>query len=369
MNSPATKLKVLLLQMEFPKWRKARHWSYTVQLALEEGLKAHGVECFTITTPWLSRARQLCQGKKFDQVWIEIVHQPLDEELLEWISSLAPVRLGLVGESLEYSAEECRLSTVFAPRKALVCGRLRHLTHVLAVDEHDVEQINSQRLASAMWWPQAVPERFVIKGDPSVPSQAAFICGAMYGARVGWFNHPDLKSLFAKQRSPEAGTLYPFLFNALHAIVAHNPRWMGGREVIGLEAYLSALRHLRERCFARWLQGMRSGCAVVNLPSCVKAYAGRVVESMAAGVPVVSWEIPNRPRTKALFENGSEIVLYSGDDPAELAAHIRRIRVEPQFSRRLADSARRKLMRFHTTEQRVREVLHWLGSGAVPTYN
>jgi glycosyltransferase involved in cell wall biosynthesis len=114
---------------------------------------------------------------------------------------------------------------------------------------------------------------------------------------------------------------------------------------------------------------MQRGSAVVNLPANVKAYAGRVVEAMAAGRPVISWEVPHRPRTRALFEDGEEILLYPRSEPAQLADHIRRILSEPEFSARVVENARRKVRQFHTVEHRVGQFLEWISTGTEPVYS
>jgi glycosyltransferase involved in cell wall biosynthesis len=129
------------------------------------------------------------------------------------------------------------------------------------------------------------------------------------------------------------------------------------------------LRIIRRQAFAQWISGLQAGCAVVNLPHFVKTYAGRVVEGMAAGRPVISWEIPDRPRNTALFEANREILLFSRDVPTQLAEHIRHIRREPGFAQQLVERARRKLRRFHTLEKRVQHILRWLEAGDEPDYD
>ena len=61
-------LRVLCLFLEFNRWHRARSWTYSPQLGLEEGLRANGVRYMTVTTPWLPRVRELCGDQRFDQV-------------------------------------------------------------------------------------------------------------------------------------------------------------------------------------------------------------------------------------------------------------------------------------------------------------
>ena len=61
---------VLLLPFEFTTWKRASHWTYAIQLGLEEGFTSNNVDFFTIpvfegipsSSPesWLYYARQFC---------------------------------------------------------------------------------------------------------------------------------------------------------------------------------------------------------------------------------------------------------------------------------------------------------------------
>ena len=42
---------------------------------------------------WLAKARILCDGMRFDQAWVEAVHNPLSDGFLSWLESAAPIRL------------------------------------------------------------------------------------------------------------------------------------------------------------------------------------------------------------------------------------------------------------------------------------
>lgn len=365
-----TKLRVLLLQLEFPTWNIARSWSYSAQLGIEEGLAANGVQFFTITTPWFSRARELCTGKQFDQVWLDIArHEELDETWLQWVAGLAPVRIGFMPESLEYYPEECAEWPQVAVVKQRAEERLKYVTHVVSCDEKDAVEINARGLVPAIWWPQAVPKRFIRERVATSPiNKYAVFYGSIYGERSDWLEHPALKGLLIHPHSSESNTIYPALFEALHVPLRGPRRSKLMVRMRLLPAYLYFLRRIRRRCFARWLKALQNGCAVVNLPHRVKTYAGRVVEGMAAGRPVISWEIPARPQNKALFEDGREILLYSKNDPSQLAAHIQRILSEPRLGQRIAANALLKLKRFHTVEERVRQILNWVATGETPIY-
>jgi glycosyltransferase involved in cell wall biosynthesis len=361
------RLRVLLVQLEFTTWRRARHWSYAPQLGFEDGLRANGVECFTVLTPWLPHLPEICAGQRFDQVWVEIVHNDLSETILEWLARCAPVRVGFVGESLSYTEETYLLAPHLRTRRAQVEHRLGYLTHVLAVDEADVADIEARRLARAMWWVTAVPRRFIAARLPPPVSTPAAFTGAVYGERERWLAAPELSGLIVHQPSPDEGTLHPQLFDLLHRVLpvglrgVRPARWL-------LPAYLHALRALRRRSFARWIEAMRGACAVVNLPSWIQAYPGRVFEGMAAGRPVISWAIPDRPRTTALFENDVEVLFFDRTDPKALAARISQVLADPRWAAGIAAHARDTLLRFHTAEGRTAQILDWLADGREPSY-
>ena len=115
------------------------------------------------------------------------------------------------------------------------------------------------------------------------------------------------------------------------------------------------------------MEGLQKSFAQVNLPSIYKCYAGRVVESMAAGRPVISWA-PPRERTRALFAPGHEIELFEREDANGLAQAILRLQENPEAARQMAEQARLKVLRHHTVEVRMRQVLDWLARGDLPNY-
>jgi Glycosyl transferases group 1 len=398
------KLRVLLVQWEHPTWQLARQWSYGWHLGIEEGLHANGIEFVTLTTTWLSHARKICAAKQFDQVWInDVTHLgndgEIDEPCLEWLASLAPVRIGFIMETARYSPEEYEAFPNLMRYEHTIRTNMKYATHVVAADERDVDELGSNYKIPAIWLPVPVPERCIADQVSTLPTQGAIFRGAIYGSRAMFLRHPNLENLLAYQVSPENHTIYPTLFDALPMHRYHrgltrrisrmrsivlgksetNVEKMPGYPYMACAErnspfpahflyplYLHLLRHIRRQSYSMWLKGLQSGCAVINLPSLFKGYSGRVVEGMAAGCPVISWEIPDRPQTRALFGDGVEILLYS--NPTQLATQIQRVLSNPGFGQWIAENARRKLKRFHTTETRVRQILTWVKTGASPRY-
>jgi glycosyltransferase involved in cell wall biosynthesis len=374
--------KILFIPLEFLTWGMARHFSHGFSLGFEDGFKAHGLDFLTLPalcsrstgmhddsrSYWLDRARALCRGMDFDQVWVEVVHSHLDDDLLEWISGLAPVRVALVGESLEYEVQVKAEAPHLLARKSLVEKRLAAFTHCLAADEKDADSLSRGNSVKTMWWASVVSERFIGKvWNPHAEPRAIF-AGSVYGERKSWLSDPALMRLLVHQSIPPEEAAFAARFDELHARLT-------GYLDAGAEAtwekvsgYLTPLRHIRQENFANWIKSLANGVAVVNLPSFFHGYAGRVVEAMAAGRPVVSWQVPSRPRNLALFEDGKDILLFRGDDRGKLREHLERLVAEPDYGRRIAANATRKLWLFHTMEKRIGQVLEWIETDREPDY-
>ncbi|MEW6658114.1 MAG: glycosyltransferase [Thermodesulfobacteriota bacterium] len=402
-------LKILLLMLEFPTWKLARSWSYGTGLGIEEGFAAHGVQYLTITTPWFDRAREICAGRQFDQVWLDIGrHDHLDESWLEWIATLAPVRVGLIAESIFCHSGEDAIQPQFLKWQQNVIQRLKYVTHVVTCDEKDVDHLNGMTSVPAMWWPMCVPPR-ILKASKGGGNDFAVFYGRIYPKRAkwlinpelekwlaepisgsnglsssfmskvkyrflesfmkgrsswwAWLKHPELRDIFVNFPSPERYTAYPLLFNGLHLAVRAFNRTGSPNCDKALSWYLPMLRLTRRACYAQWLRALEVGCAMVNLPHYVKTYASRVVEGMAVGRPVISWEIPDRPMNKALFEDGKEILLFQANDPVQLATQIHRVLKDPQLRTRLVANAFKKMKQFHTWDIRIGQIFRWIDTG------
>lgn len=362
-------LRVLLILLEFPVWKRARPLSYCLQFAYEEGFAAHGIDCDIAATPFLRHARTQLSGRRYDQVWLEAFHTECSADDLGWISELAPVRVGMIGESLEYSEEE--LTTVvphFRNIRSTIEERMKYLTHVLACDEEDADRINASGMAAGAWWPQAVPARCIRDSDAAPILATAAFGGVPYGKRAQFVDNPDLKDFMRRLPPAENHTVLPDLFNTLNDATSRLLDTDYAEAGMLLSDYVNILRPIRRRSFDLWLDALATVSAVVNLPHLVKGYAGRVVEGMAAGRPVISWEVPGRPRNRALFEHEKEIFLFDADQPGQLAEHVRRVISDPAAARTIAAAARRKIRAHHTIEHRTAQILKWIETGETPKY-
>ena len=363
--------RVLMLLLEYPGWKQARHVSYCAQFGLVEALRANGADCTVLTTPWLKHAKKIVASQKYDQVWVDIVHSNLGDRLfqdgsfLEWLTGLAPVRLGLIAESLNYTETEKEWLPILRTRGQSVRNRLQYLTHVAACDEKDAAEIGRQM--PAIWWPQGVPDSDIVE-PVSLPQGPAVFGGSLYGERTQWLSNPSLKGSLVYLVPPESSTLDPLRFRLLHWHMQARTHLNATRLLTTYQNYTNSLRVLRRRFFSLWLTGLRQGSAVVNLPHFVKTYAGRVFEGFAAGRPVISWHIPDRPLNEALFDNRNELLLFEADAPDQLREHIRRIQEDPVFARQLVIKGQVRLRQHHTLEKRSQQILRWLEQGDRPDY-
>lgn len=375
---PVKHCNILFVCLEFSRWQQARSWSYQTGLGLEEGFGANGKSFVTIPVmqdlppgdpgSWLNYIKEICRDKQFDQVWVEAVHNVLDEQILAFLEKVAPIRVALIAESLSYPEEVYNHAVHLQLRRDLVLQRLRYMTHALVGDEADVQWLNDAGVVKALWWVQGIPSWAIHTSlEPPIDGVACFN-GAIYGERQRWLEHPQLRDVLRQERSPEYEYGLPSLFDRINHEVIERLQQMKQYSPELLDQHLDALRTLRKRSFELWLEGLARGAAVVNLPSFYQAYPGRIYEGMAAGRPVISWEIPGRPRTKALFEEDKEILLFPGDDPVKLAEQIRRVAHDPGFAKMIMDNASLKLFRYHTMETRVRQIFAWIESGVEPDY-
>lgn len=369
MNEKYKKLKILHIVMEFQQWNRSRQWSYSALLSLDYGLKALGIDCFTVNTQMLPELKRLCENKAFDQIWLEVVHQEIDKDTFEWLTTLAPVRIGILYESLEYSASDYECFPHLRQRKKNVENKYKYLTHLMAIDENDVLEARKHKLM-ATWMLSSIPKPLVAKEPNCNCSAPAYFSGAIYGAREQWLKAPELKRILYRNASAEQWTLYPLFYDVLQGgfCLYRNVVKLRNDDYF-LKAYRNIWLSLRWKCFSLWLKKLRDGCASVNLPSCVKTYAGRVQEAMASGVPSISWRITNRPNTERLFEEGKEILLYSSDSPEQLAQHIRKLQLDKDFAKRISRNALMNIRSFHTAEQRVSEIIDWTTEGIKPYYD
>jgi glycosyltransferase involved in cell wall biosynthesis len=371
-------MKILYVQHDMLVWASARQWSYTTHMAYVEGLRAAGHEVHVVFTSCWLWARSIVGDHRFDQVWVnDVTHilgvrpaweapPPLTEDDFAWLVTLAPVRVGIVMETLHYDPSDYAEVPELGRRVPLMQRTvLPHVTHFCVVDENDVRHVENWG-ALAIWTPAHVPRRFFRQGAPAVDRPAAFI-GSTYQRRTKYHRHPRLQQLLQFRTSGEHGTPVPAMFdelnNPLRAQLLAGP--YGQADWAG---FVDMQQRVRAKLFDLYLDGLTDSLASVNLPSFVKTYAGRVVESMAIGQPVVSWRIPGHPGTARLFREGEQIVLFDNDDPEALADALQRLRRDPALACRIGAAGLANARAHHSSEHRVGQILDWIATGITPAY-
>ena len=378
----SSKPNILFIPLEFPIWTDACHWSYPTNFGFEEGFDALGIPYATVPAMhhptqtlgqpgcFLERIREFCTGKHFDIVFLEVNHSHFPEALLDWLTSVAPVRVGLLPESIAVDPTEFKTNSPGTQRRmANVERNLPYLTHALGVDELDIARFKAQGQLQAMWLSNSkIPAQFVVSECPEPSSQSAIFYGALYGDRAEWLKRPDLQGLLVRpETSPEMQTPLPGMYNYLQETIKKALLESSGSLEM-LEPYLQSHRKIRRDCYHLWIKALQDCSAVVNLPQYGRMLPSRVVESMAAGRPVISWEIPDRPLTRALFEDGQDILFYPREQPEMLADHIERIQKDKPFARKIARNGWEKIRSRHTTEIFMKEMLQWIENGDEPAY-
>lgn len=375
--------------LEFDNWEQARSWSYTGSYAFIDGFRQNGHRCTLLPAihgrapdspdSFVHHAEALLAGRKFDEAWIWCNHAAFDERFWTWLKTVAPVRVGVVLESLNHSNEELEALPFLAKRRDDSFSCLPHCTHAIAADEADVKEIQTLFGIPTLWNVFMVPEDFIREDAPPTSDIAAFIGAAYFTGpaynfpkagnllRNRFLNDPRLDGLMNRphfqlpERSSDALTRFESLHRETRqSLVA------GTIDAAGLDAFSNELHGIRAELFALFLEGLRLGMACVNLPTLVKAFSGRVIEAMAASVPSVSWLPPDRPECARLFENGGEVLLF--DSVEKLAGEITMMRADPEIRHQLVQRARTGLRKRHTSRIRCHQYGRWIDVAETPCF-
>jgi O-antigen biosynthesis protein len=370
-------MKILFVQQEMRQWTSARMWGYNWHLGIEEGLHANGVEVTTLLSSWMPRAREIIGNQKFDQVWInDVTHlfEPggwddfrLTFEDLNWLSELAPIRLGFVIETLRYREEDYAVAPFLANARNVLGKTIQYLTHVIFPDEKDEAEIRTLKAIPTLWYLPAIPARLICQEVMSPPCVSPVFFGTPYGERAKWLQLSELRGLLSQRKSKDNETDIPMLFDQLHSAIFPAVLSMVSPQT-QYQQYLDGVRKIRKTAYSLYLDSWKEGCAVVSLPAFARIYTSTVYEGFALGRPVIAMKHPYNPRTNEAFIEGDDILLYPCEDPGILAEHIRHILRDPAFGYRIALNAHKKMLELHTVEKRVGQFLDWIETGNEPHY-
>lgn len=369
------RVNVLLIVGDTEKWRPDHAQRYLAGLGLEEGLAANGMSFQTVVAlrehapgepgSWLSHLKTLCTGKQFDQVWVDVVDTRLDDPALAFIAAQAPVRLALIGESLQFGELIYRIAPAVKTRQRLVDKRLRAMTHVLASDERDAQWLSRNKKLQALWWAPALPQRLIRTSPPASPDARAQVAGdgawpvpAELAERVRPYQPaPDMAQIAQLFEQTNDQVL-----DAMYANRAFQDSLFN--------LHIETLRQIHRVAVDTRLGALANALAVVAPPATDQSFIGNVLEGMASHRPVIACDVEGRMALAALFADGEEILRVPADaDPASaIAAHLQRLAADPTWAARLAERAAAKLAEHHTVERRVAQIAEWLKHGAIPAY-
>ncbi|MFQ6609677.1 MAG: carbamoyltransferase C-terminal domain-containing protein [Fidelibacterota bacterium] len=372
--------KILFLSLEFTNWHDACRYTYEANFGIEEGFQANNISYLTIPifyqlepsiwNNWQKQIMRLLEGQEFDQVWFEVSHAFYESEFATWLMSIAPIRVGWQLESIVPDPMEYKKNARGTEKRVLRAQQNSNLaTHLIVVDEQDIEFIEQAYNKPTYWWcGLSIPKRF-IKEHPLPPRQdEAVFFGTPYGNRRKWLTHDTLKSLIKIGSSAEDRTAFPQKYNQLIKLIESYLTTKQVIDPLSFNKIIDGIRSLRKASYPIWLKSLSQGSAVINLPQFGNAYASRVKQGMAIGRPVISWRIPDRPKTEALFIDGKEILLFDKDSPKQLAQLIKQVQSDQEFSKWIAGNALNKLKKYHTTEKFVQNVMKWIDTGQEPDY-
>lgn len=376
--------KILFVLLEFDNWQRGRGWSYTGSYAFIDGFARNGHQCTLLPAlfgrapdaddSFIKHAPRLLAGEQFDEAWVWSNHACYDENFWSWLKEVAPVRVSVALESLNYTPFEHEVLPFLQEWVDSGYASLPHCTHALVPDEMDVPAIESRFGIPAAQNIFLLPEELVLDAPPPEKEVASFI-GSTYFTGPGYDlpkAHLLPRNLYLADRRleglmdrphfqlPERNSDTLARFETIHKEVTE--RLQAGRlDRSAFDAYTNELMTLRRDLFSLLLDGYRLGMANINLPTLIKSYSGRVLETMAACVPSVSWRIPERPRCAEWFKEDEELVLF--DSIEELAQKLTRLRHEPDWRQHLVTNGRQAVLERYTSRIRCRQYSDWLDHG------
>ncbi len=340
-------MSILYLPLEFASWHSAKKMSYPLSVGMLEGLEGNGEECLTLPVLYhegidFKLIKSIVGDRKFSQIWLEVVHSKLQPELLEWLTDVAPIRVGFVVESLTILPDEFENNREGTQRRVdNLEQKLPYLTHMLVTDDRDIDKFDIPTMLCVA----SVPDRLV--QTPAPTSGNCVFYGTPYGERAEWI-----------EQLGDIVTVNPPSPDSSATITSRHEMIFGNVLFAEYADFFGSWYEARRNAYEVWMWHLNSmeGCAIINLPHRTNVLSSRVIEGMAAGKPVISPRMHNN--IDYLFKEGKEILLYDTID--ELKGHINTMSLSRVDRDSIAKNARFAVLRDHTVEQRVAQIIDFI---------
>jgi len=338
-------ISILYLPLEFNRYFSAKKFPYPLGIGMVEGFK--DVQHITIPATyhadmWLKHVKDIVGDNKFDQVWLEVVHSQMSDEFLNWLTTIASVRVGFIVESLTIAPDEF-ISNSIGTRRRIdnMHQKLPYLTHIVVCDERDLKTFNKPTMLGIT----SIPERFI--KQPSGTADNGIFYGTLYGTRQEWVSALEHK-LTINPSSAEDETIFPQMFDELF-----------GRQQSNYDKFYKNWFEIRQSVYSVWINHLNKldGCCFLNLPHRTDILSSRVIEGMAAGKPTISPKMNNN--VDLLFTHNEDILYYN--DYIEVLDFMDELINDSDFRFSIAENARANLLENHTTKIRVEEILKFTG--------
>ncbi len=348
---------ILFINYELLLWKRAKQWGYTGTYGIVEALSDLDYSCLMINKHWINRLPSIIRQDNFKQIWVEVVHNKITDDLGRYLMQKSGIRVALIFESLFYSDEDLKITPELADRHKIVLDRLKYFTHVIVVDEMDVKLINDKMGIPAFWWRQAINLKYISSLMDLKKQKKSIFSGTLYGNRNGFLEFNHKKSI---DRNPKGSRLFEFFFNLNQVFAWFASNYFYFNPTIFFNVNMFIVKKLRNFEFRSYLKNLSKYQILINLPSLVKSYPGRVIEGMAAGCLVMTQKIVDRVMTNNIFLNEKEIVLYDtiSDFQNKYLAYIDDV----DKCSKIQAAAYEEISKKHTLEVRISEFMHWLNN-------
>ena len=352
-------MNILYIPLEFPRWYSAKKMPYPVGAGIADGFprdfNVTVVPTFYNSDLWLQYLNQITMGQSYDQVWLEVVHSVIPVQVLEYIKSLAPIRVGFMIESLTIHPDEyVNNPQGTKQREENLKMKLPYLTHAVVVDERDLSFFK----IPAMFDVASVPEKMINSNVNSAALQydKVIFFGTIYGERSKWVSALGDKLSINPQGDLEGSTGLPTHYEQIVNSAFSN---MSGKKAIPVGYYKKFCDDwmcVRRDMYQNWITILKNldGYGVLNPPHRTNVLSARVIEAMAAGKVVFSPRMYNG--VDFLFNNGENILYY--ESLQELEDSMLRLDYADKYV--IAKNAINTVLENFTTEKMVGRVLKFI---------